>query len=141
MLSSTQQFLNILDAHGNRYTVSEPTPGGKDVVTVTFGGESMPAIRIRLFFDKDCQGVALRVFDIVKVPEERQAAVLSTLNGLNCRFRFVKFCLLAQDQTVQAETDAVFRENDVGEICRELALRCASICDDAYPELMKAIWT
>ena len=37
--------------------------------------------------------------------------------------------------------DASFRDHDVGEICRELLRRCVNICDEAYPDLMKALWT
>ena len=32
------------------------------------------------------------------------------------------------------------RSHDVGDICLEYVSRCINICDDAYPELMKALW-
>ena len=140
MLSSTQQFIDTLDAKGIKYEVHEPTESGKDVMTVTYTGDNMPSIRCRFFFDADCESVAIRVFNIVKLPKEKTAAMFLAVNALNNKFRFVKFCIDTDDSTVQAEIDASFRSFDVGEICRELLGRCVSICDDAYPDLMKIIW-
>ena len=141
MLSSTQQFIDILEAKGTKYTVDEPTSNGKDVLTVSYGGENMSTIRCRFFFDTDCQSVAIRVFDIVKIPESKLEAMYPVVNAVNNKFRFAKFCIDTKDSTIQAEMDASFRANDVGEICRELLSRCVNICDEAYPDLMKALWT
>ena len=58
----------------------------------------------------------------------------------NIRFRFVKCVIDTNDHTVQAEADVAFRSHDVGDICLEYVSRCINICDDAYPELMKALW-
>ena len=76
----------------------------------------------------------------MKIPESKVAAIYPVVNAINNKFRFAKFCIDTDDNTVQAEMDAAFRSHDVGEICRELLLRCVSICDDAYPDLMKALW-
>ena len=141
MLSSTQQFIDALEAKGIKYEINEPTQSGKDVMTVTYSGDRMPTIRCLVLFDEDCESVAIRVFDILKVPKERTAAIFLTVNALNSKFRFVKFCVHTEDSTVQAEMDASFRDHDVGEICRELLSRCVNICDEAYPDLMKALWT
>lgn len=117
MLSSTQQFIDALEAKGIKYEINEPTQSGKDVMTVTYSGDRMPTIRCLFFFDEDCESVAIRVFDILKVPKERTAAIFLTVNALNSKFRFVKFCVHTEDSTVQAEMDASFRDHDVGEIC------------------------
>ena len=87
-----------------------------------------------------CQDVAIRVFDLVKVPEAKLDVLLKAINAVNRRFRFAKFVLDTDDNSVQAELDAVFRSHDVGEICLELMARCVDICDKAYPDLMKALW-
>ena len=140
MLSSTKQFIDTLEAHNTKYTVGEPTQSGKDTMIISYGGKNMPSIRCKFFFDTDCESVAIRVFDIVKIPESKVAAIYPVVNAINSKLRFAKFCIDTDDNTVQAEMDAAFRSHDVGEICRELLLRCVSICDDAYPDLMKALW-
>ncbi len=67
-------------------------------------------------------------------------SMLAAINQQNARFRFVKFVIDTNDHTVQAEADVAFRSHDVGDICLEYVSRCINICDDAYPELMKALW-
>ena len=118
----------------------EVTQSGMEKVTVIYTGDSIPSIRMIFFFSKDCEDVAIRVFDIVKLPENRVEGFFKVVNEANRRFRFFKFVLDTNDNTVQAEMDAAFRTHDVGEICLELMSRCVDICDKAYPDFMKALW-
>lgn len=140
MISSTQQFVRILDEKGIKYNVGSPTESGKDTMTVSYRGENMSSIRCSFYFGADGEDVAIRVFDIVKVPENKAAAMLSVVNSLNYRFRFGKFCFDTKDNTVQAEMDGAFRSHDVGEIVLEMMLHMINVCDKAYPDLMKALW-
>lgn len=140
MLASTQQFVTTMDAKGVKYTYHGTTENGKDRITLAYSCENAPSVRVSLFFDDDNRGAALRVFNLVKFPEEKLDPMMRQVCDLNNRFRFVKFCIDFDDNTVQAEMDGVFRDNDVGEICMELIARCVQICDDAYPDLMKSVW-
>ncbi len=140
MLASTKQFVQALEQKEIRYTDQGTTEGGKDMITVTYGGDNMSSIRVQFFFDEDGESVALRVFDIVKVSDDKAARILTAVNEQNARFRFAKFVLDVRDNTVQAEMDASFRSSDAGDICLEALQRMVGICDDAYPELMKAMW-
>lgn len=117
MHSSTQQFVRAMDAKDIKHSDPETAAGGRETVTVIYSGENIPSIRMRFFFDQDCQDVAIRVFDLVKVPEAKLDVLLKAINAVNRRFRFAKFVLDTDDNSVQAELDAVFRSHDVGEIC------------------------
>lgn len=140
MHSSTQQFVRAMDAKDIKHSDPEAAAGGRETVTVIYSGENIPSIRMIFFFSKDCEDVAIRVFDIVKLPENRVDGFFKVVNEANRRFRFAKFVLDTNDNTVQAEMDAAFRTHDVGEICLELMSRCVDICDKAYPDFMKALW-
>ena len=140
MHSSTQQFVRAMDAKDIKHSDIEVTQSGMEKVTVIYTGNSIPSIRMIFFFNKDCEDVAIRVFDIVKLPENRVEGFFKVVNEANRRFRFFKFVLDTNDNTVQAEMDAAFRTHDVGEICLELMGRCVDICDKAYPDFMKALW-
>lgn len=140
MHSSTQQFVRAMDAKDIKHSDPETAAGGREAVTVIYSGENIPSIRMRFFFNRDCEDVAIRVFDIVKVPDSKVDGFFKTVNEANRRFRFFKFVLDTDDNTVQAELDAAFRTHDVGEICLELMARCVDICDKAYPDFMKALW-
>jgi hypothetical protein len=140
MLDSTRQFIRAMDAKNIKHSDIEVTQSGMEKVTVIYTGDSIPSIRMIFFFSKDCEDVAIRVFDIVKLPENRVEGFFKVVNEANRRFRFAKFVLDTNDNTVQAEMDAAFRTHDVGEICLELMNRCVDICDKAYPDFMKALW-
>lgn len=141
MLFSVSQFVNYMDHKGLKYNYRGPVGDeGREVVDVSFRGENMNTIQTRFFFDPDSESAAIRVFDIVKVPAEKVDAMYPVINRINRRFRFVKFVLDTNDNTIQAEMDGVFRANDVGEICYELLFRMIDICDKTYPDLMRELW-
>ena len=140
MLASTKQFVQALEQKEIRYTDQGTTESGKDMITITYGGDNMSSIRVQFFFDEDGESAALRVFDIVKASDDKVGRILTAVNEQNARFRFAKFVLDVRDNTVQAEMDASFRSSDAGDICLEVLQRMVGICDEAYPELMKAMW-
>ena len=106
---------------------------GREVVEVSFSGKNMNSVRTVFYFDADAEGVVIRVYDIAKVPEEKVDMMYPAANSLDRHFRFAKFVLDTDDNTIQAELDAAFRSRDVGEICYELLIRMVDICDTAYP--------
>ena len=87
MHSSTQQFVRAMDAKDIKHSDPETAAGGRETVTVIYSGENIPSIRMRFFFDQDCQDVAIRVFDLVKVPEAKLDVLLKAINAVNRRFR------------------------------------------------------
>ena len=97
MHSSTQQFVRAMDVKDIKHSDPETAAGGRETVTVIYSGENIPSIRMRFFFDQDCQDVAIRVFDLVKVPEAKLDVLLKAINAVNRRFRFAKFVLDTDD--------------------------------------------
>ena len=141
MLFPVSQFIDYMDQKGLKYDNRGPVGDkGREVVDVSFSGENMNTIKTRFIFEEDGESVAIRVFDMVKVPAEKVDVMYPAINSLNRHFRFAKFVLDTDDNTIQAEMDTAFRSRDVGEICYELLIRMVDICDTAYPDLMKALW-
>lgn len=141
MLFSVSQFIDYMDQKGLKYDNRGPFgDNGREVVEVSFSGKNMNSVRTVFYFGADAEAVAIRVYDIVKVPEEKVEMIYPAINSLNKHFRFAKFVLDTDDNTIQAELDAAFRSRDVGVICYELLIRMVDICDTAYPDLMKALW-
>ena len=116
MLSSTRQFTDAMENKDIKYEYKGTTDSGKDIVVLGYTCENISTLTLRFFFDEDCEAVAIRMFDLVKFPESKLPTMLAAINQQNARFRFV------------------------GDICLEYVSRCINICDDAYPELMKALW-
>ncbi|MGN1234770.1 MAG: hypothetical protein ACI4U2_02155 [Christensenellaceae bacterium] len=141
MFSSTRKFIEGMDAKKIKYTYKGTNDSGKkDIVEVRYSGENMASIPVTFYFNEDCEDAAIRVFNICRVPQSKIAPILITVNKMNNKFRFAKFCFDPDDNTVQMEMDPVFRDRDVGPICLELLSRSVNICDDAYPEFMHAIY-
>ena len=114
----------------------------KPVLVINFGGGdfSYTHVSIHLFFDLDGESAQISTMPIANVPVEKTAKVLLTLNECNHKFRWVKF-YLDGDNDIIANADTVFVEQNVGSACHEMVMRTASIIDDAYPDIMKAIWS
>lgn len=137
---ATQQFINVLEEKELKYTYQDTTESGKDRLLVNFKGDNLESISINFFFSDDNEDVGLRIFNIAKIPAGKTDKILHQLNALNNKYRFAKFCLDTNDNTVQLEMDTPFRGYEIGEVCYEILLRALQICDDSYPELARAIW-
>ena len=93
-----------------------------------------------IFFDASEESVALRCFEVTRVTEEQYPNALLSCNELNNKMRWVKFCI-GQEMNVHAEADALVDETTAAKVTMELMMRMASIVDEAYPMINKAIWS
>ena len=111
------------------------------MIALGFGGGdfSYTHVVIHLVFDLDGTSAQLVTSPIASVPAEKSAAVLLALNACNCKFRWVKF-YLDEDNDVIANGDVMFDEQNTADTCIEMILRTANIIDDAYADIMKAVW-
>ncbi len=126
-----------MDREELRYHVLEE---GK-AISITFSGlDNMEKMETRVFFDEDDTSIAIRSWAICKVPEDKKDKVLEVCSNLNKTYRWVKFFIDPKSNTVDLAADAIVNEDTVGPIVDELVHRAINITDDAYPELMKAIW-
>lgn len=141
MYTSTQAFVDEMESRELKYDYKGVSESGDEVLIIRFNGENLPKIQVMFFFAENCQNVAVRCFDFVKIPENKVAKMMAVVNEQNNVYRYAKFCIDTSDNTIQMEMDAVFRGHDVGTICYELLMRCVNICDEAYPDFMKALWS
>ena len=111
------------------------------VILMNFGGGdfSYTHIAIHLAFDLDGESAQVMTSPIANTPADKTAKMLLLLNEFNNKFRWVKF-YLDEDNDIIANGDVVFDEQNAGDACIELIMRTASIIDDAYADIMKAIW-
>ena len=113
----------------------------KPMLVLNFGGGdfSYTHLAVHVIFDLDGTSAQVLTSSIASVPVEKTSKVLLTLNSANNKFRWVKF-YLDDDNDVIADTDVIFNEQNVGDACIEIIMRTVSIIDDAYADIMKAIW-
>ena len=95
------------------------------------------------FISKDDDpDVAVRVFDLINIPEAKRSALFSTLNDLNKKYRYFKFYLNSNDGlNVEYDFPLSISIEQVGKLAIETIARAFKILDDVYPTVMKALWS
>lgn len=139
MLKTTELFINELEEHELTYEPVRVLEDGDEMVQLGAKLDNT-FVQLIILFDADEDAVAIRCFDLVRVSEEQYPKALMSCNALNDRMRWVKFCI-DKERNVQAEVDAVIDDTNAGKVTMNLVLRMASIIDDAYPVINKAIWS
>lgn len=139
MLKTTELFINELEEHELTYEPVRVLEDGDEMVQLGAKLDNT-FVQLIIFFDADEDAVAIRCFDLVRVSEEQYPKALMSCKALNDRMRWVKFCI-DKERNVQAEVDAVIDDTNAGKVTMNLVLRMASIIDDAYPVINKAIWS
>lgn len=112
-----------------------------EIIKMGIGGlENVGSVKIFMIFDNDGESLQLRSSDYVMIPKDRIAKMYPTINALNKRFRWTRF-YIDDDGEVMVEIDSKFELASAGELCMEMVSRMASICNQGYPDLMRAMWT
>ncbi len=106
-------------------------------------GWSIEGTSIDVFFviDDDDSHAHLRGLNFVKIPENKYEKMFKVVNALNDEYNWVKFIVDIEHETIAARDDAVIHLDSCGEECYELMMRMVGIVQEAYPEIMKALWT
>ena len=138
---ATQEISNYFTMREIKHRIDETDT--MSFVEAGFNGKVVKGVVMRFFSSTENNDIAVRVnnFGGGTVPDDRRADVLEVLNALNFRFRFVKFCITSSG-TISVEYDLgqSTPPEALGEMCREVFIRYIQICDEAYPEVMKALW-
>lgn len=114
-------------------------PGNMSVVIAGFTGKNVKNILVHFISVNERNDVNVRIPSLTNVPLDKHTAVLTCLNDINSRFRFVKLALMTNGD-VCLTCDVPINVTNVGEVCAELFIRISSIVDEMYPQLMKTIW-
>lgn len=134
MNEAMKKFTQYLDQEEVKYTVSND-----HVVRISFHCDNIDSITVTFIFDEDCKSVDIKVWSICKVTADKLPTAYAACNGINDRFRWVKF-YVDKDNEVAASADAVIQLVSCHTECYELLNRTVNIVDEAYPSLMKALW-
>lgn len=83
--------------------------------------------------------VALRIYNLLRFPEEKLDQLLEAVNEANNRFRFMKFTIDVKNFSVDASFDFTVAAENVGECAHEMLMRAAGIIDECYPAFMSTL--
>ncbi len=131
----------IVSTYFNAHDVKHELTGeDEDIILTGYTAENKKVIDIAILFDESETTCRLVTRDYCHVPEQKKETVILELNKLNAYYRWAKF-YLDEDGDIRIDTDAVVDQDTCGQECHELVRRLVGIGDDAYPQIMKAIWT
>lgn len=138
MRQEAEAYIKLMDEKGVRHDDIATLNSGKFDVVTRWNLEET-TVTVRAVFDDNGHTVAIRCYRLAHAKENSLVDVLNTCNELNNRFRWVKFAV-DDDNDVNMEIDCIVNEDTSGEVVLELVQRLCNIADEAYPELMKAIY-
>ena len=111
------------------------------VLRVGFGGlRNKGNIDVIVVIDDNDRTVSLTSYNVCAVPESKKDGLYQICSELNAHFRWVKFYVDEEDNTITARDDAIVQAESSGEEIHELIARMVGIVDDAYPTLMRFLW-
>lgn len=126
------------DSIGFKYSL---TGENNEAIDTGIGGmDNLSSVRILFIFDDDeSSTVHAIVPQLIKIPSNKKDSMYKVINDINQHFRWVKFYIDSEGD-VQVDADAILDFDTCGKECFEILQRMASICDEAYPMLMKELW-
>lgn len=136
--TTTQEFLKVLKREKNTYNYMGIDEDDDEEVRVTFSGDNLDEIPVEIFFDEDLDAVSMRSWQVIYFDKKDLADVLTLVNDLNSQYKFVKFVVDPEDESVDAEIDVPLREGEnAGELAYDALYYIVIIVDEAYPQLAK----
>ena len=139
--TATRRISEVFDAHDVKYRVIDKEDS--EAVLAGFTVENGPNLLVYFISTGDRCDTAVRIYNILNnISPLRQFRILKACNELNCRTRYLKYCL-ASDNTVQAEMDfpKTEHEDEAGEQALMLFITIMHLMDGHYRFLAKALYT
>ncbi len=133
---TTQEFLAAMDSRDLSYTYVGMDNSDNEKVTTKFGlGETDKTAEYRLFFDEEQDEVAIRLWNVIKFDPSNRAKVIDAVNEANEAWKFVRFYIDDDTNSVDAAIDTILPTSGSGDITVQMLGLMISVVDAAYPSL------
>lgn len=139
--NSTQLIKNAFDNSNIKSEIQEAD--NLSAVVLGFSGNNYKGIRMLFVSDGNGNDVTIRTDEFAQFPKNKMPAGIMLMNALNQKYRYVKFLINMTTGGVCLQYDIPLRvdDNNLGPVACEILLRTSNLLDDAYPEIMKSIWS
>ena len=136
MLKSTEEFVCFLNQNNLKYCLDSITANDNEQITMCITSQTMSDITIHFLFDSNNQIVYIRIWNLLKIPDQFNSIALTIINELNNTYRFVRF-YLNTDNGIDVFVDSLIHSGTIGKTCINLGIVIAKICDSIYPKLIE----
>ena len=92
MLKSTEEFVCFLNQNNLKYCLDSINANGNEQITMCITSQTLSDIKIYFLFDSNNQIVYIRIWNLLKIPDQFNSIALTIINELNNTYRFVRFC-------------------------------------------------
>ena len=140
MLKSTEEFVCFLNQNNLKYCLDSINANDNEQITMCITNQTMSDITIHFLFDSNNQIVYIRIWNLLKIPDQFNSIALTIINELNNTYRFVRF-YLNTDNGIDVFVDSLIHSGTIGKTCINLGIIIAKICDSIYPKLTEYFQT
>ena len=112
-----------------------------EVLLAGFAMNNREGIRVIIQFDDNEESAKILAPEVAKIPENAMDKMYKVINDINEHYRWIKFVIDEENNTVMAGDDAVIQLDSCGEEIFRCCFQLVHIVDQAYPEIMKAIFS
>lgn len=137
MLKSTEEFVCFLNQNNLKYCLDSINANDNEQITMCITSETLSDITIHFLFDSNNQIVYIRIWNLLKIPDQFNSIALTIINELNNTYRFVRF-YLNTDNGIDVFVDSFIQTGTIGNTCMNLGIITAKICDTVYPKLAES---
>lgn len=138
MFKATREIYDTLSANKDLKVFVEESEKSS-YVWLSFEIKNGGSYRIRFISRDDDNDVAVRIYRLVTVEEDKIPKILPAINDINGEWRFAKFNV-DEDGDVNIAYDFPESCSNPAECAEEIIIRLVKIVDDAYAKIMQAIW-
>ena len=113
----------------------------EDVIRINWELENC-RLTLYMDFDDSERSLHYEAVNYIKVPKSKCANVTQILNNFNSEYRWVKFVFDSEEDSITVKMDVILPDDyEAGDkMAYEAMVRVLSVSDDAYEELMEALW-
>ena len=129
MNRAAQTVASFLDTKGIQYMLKGQD---KEVLITGFPTKNKGGIVLTCFFDENSASVCITTSDLVRVESTQRSKCYETCSKLNQMYKWVKFYVNENDDSVSAQIDAFIDEKNCEEEVMQLIVAMVSIADEAY---------
>ena len=140
-MSNATRYKSYSEADGKDFDFKTLDDG---IITCsgTWTVENGPKVKIHTFFENDDRDISIRIWGIVNVTDAKKIQILELINDLNCQYRLAKFCFNKEANSLDLELDIrTIPDKCEPEIICRYQIAAGDILDDAYPKIMKVMWS
>ena len=124
--------------YGNRIEEYDDDASG---VEAGFTVRNGPRICAKFISGDEDNTVAIRIFGLIHVTEDKWPQIIRAINDVNNDYRYISFSM-DEDGDVNAKYDlpVSLEDGQVGKVAAEIFVRITQIIDEVYPDFMRAMW-